>query len=311
MRKPKRAGKPRVRALAPLLAFLVTAALVSTRADAQEKKEAKKEAAASCGDCHEQAAAFAANPHARGQRKAGDKTPLASAVCESCHGDGTKHMEAGGDKSLIQVLKGRAGAETCLSCHKKSTEHASFKNGVHASTEQVNCLTCHSIHKAERKEAHLLVSESVALCQTCHESVVESFKSYPYTHRLKPGALSCVSCHVMHSQSGSHALKQTKGGEPGCVTCHSETRGPFAFPHVTGVAGDCATCHKPHGSSYQHMLKRATVAQQCLECHSTLSGGTLGSQPPSVHNLSLPRWQNCTVCHTAVHGSNRSPQLLK
>lgn len=83
------------------------------------------------------------------------------------------------------------------------------------------------------------------------------------------------------------------------------------FEHVTGVAGDCTSCHRPHGSSYPHQLIRATVAQQCLECHSTLSSGTLGSQPPAVHNLQVARWQNCTVCHTAVHGSNRSPRLLK
>lgn len=266
---------------------------------------------AACADCHEQAAAFAANPHARGRRKAGDKTALANVVCESCHGDGTKHMEAGGDKSLIKVLTGRVGAETCLDCHKKSTEHASFRDGVHGSTDRVNCLSCHAIHKAERREPYLLAKNSVELCGTCHQSVVTSFKSMPFAHRLKPGSVSCLSCHVAHSESGSHALKETRGGEPGCVTCHSETRGPFAFEHVTGVAGDCASCHKPHGSSYPHMLKRAAIAQQCLECHSTLSTTTLGSQPPSIHDLRLPRWQNCTICHTAVHGSNRSPLLLK
>ena len=58
-------------------------------------------------------------------------------------------------------------------------------------------------------------------------------------------------------------------------------------------------------------LKRATVAQLCIECHSPLTTGTLGSQPPSFHNLRLPRYQNCTTCHVAVHGSNRDPQLLK
>jgi hypothetical protein len=38
---------------------------------------------------------------------------------------------------------------------------------------------------------------------------------------------------------------------------------------------------------------------------------TAGSQPPSFHNISNPRFQNCTTCHVTVHGSNRSPQLLK
>jgi len=123
--------------------------------------------------------------------------------------------------------------------------------------------------------------------------------------------MSCVSCHDPHGRPANHAVRQTRAGEPGCVSCHSEKRGPFVYPHVTGVAGSCTSCHRPHGSPYPHQLTRATVANQCLECHSTLSTGTLGSQPPSFHNISLPRYQNCTTCHTAVHGSQRDPQLLK
>jgi DmsE family decaheme c-type cytochrome len=103
----------------------------------------------------------------------------------------------------------------------------------------------------------------------------------------------------------------TRTGELPCFGCHAEKRGPFVFEHVTGVAGDCLSCHEPHGSSNPKELVRARVDRLCLECHSTLSAETLGSQPPSFHNLSLPRYQNCTTCHVAVHGSNLSPALLK
>ena len=58
-------------------------------------------------------------------------------------------------------------------------------------------------------------------------------------------------------------------------------------------------------------LTRPTVSQLCLECHSPISGGTLGSQPPSFHDLLSPRYRNCTTCHVAIHGSNSSPELLK
>jgi hypothetical protein len=60
------------------------------------------------------------------------------------------------------------------------------------------------------------------------------------------------------------------------------------------------------------MLLWARVEQLCLSCHSQTGGPrTYGSQPPSFHDLTLPRYRNCTTCHTAVHGSNLSPQLLK
>jgi predicted CXXCH cytochrome family protein len=83
------------------------------------------------------------------------------------------------------------------------------------------------------------------------------------------------------------------------------------FPHVSNVVGDCMSCHQPHGSSNPNALTRSQVYQLCLECHSPIEGGTLGSQPPSFHDLLSPRYRNCTTCHVAIHGSNMSPQLLK
>ncbi|MGA7991598.1 MAG: cytochrome c3 family protein, partial [Thermoanaerobaculia bacterium] len=263
-----------------------------------------------CADCHDEAKIFASNPHTRGYRAAHGGV-AGNAVCETCHGDGTKHMEAGGDKSLIKGLHGRTGADTCQTCHKQSAERASFWNGVHASSEAVNCLSCHSIHKSGKGQKALLQSDPNTLCASCHGDVKASFTAEPFAHRLKDGVMSCVNCHDPHGRPANHAVRQTRAGEPGCVSCHSEKRGPFVFPHVTGVAGSCTSCHRPHGSPYPHQLTRATVYTQCLECHSTLSTGTLGSQPPSFHSLSLPRYQNCTTCHTAVHGSQRNPQLLK
>ena len=271
---------------------------------------AKVEAGPACADCHDEAKFFAGNPHLRGYRAAHGGA-AGNAVCATCHGDGTKHMEAEGDTSLIVSLRGRSGSEVCATCHKQSAERSSFKTGVHAPSEAVNCLTCHSIHKSDPKQASLLVKEPTNLCATCHQDAASSFRTLPYAHRLREGALSCVSCHDPHGRSYKHAVRETRGGEPGCVSCHAEVRGPFVFTHVNGVVGDCTSCHVPHGSSYPHQLQRATIAAQCLECHSTLSTGTLGSQPPSFHNITLPRYQNCTTCHVAVHGSQRSPQLLK
>jgi len=107
-------------------------------------------------------------------------------------------------------------------------------------------------------------------------------------------------------------LKLTRAAELACVGCHSEKKGPFVYPHVGEMTGDsCLTCHEPHGSNNMKRLKRARVDQLCLECHTRLGANVLGSQPPSIHNLTQPRWQNCTTCHPAIHGSNRSPRLLK
>lgn len=280
-------------------------------ATAATEQEAAPEAEATplCSDCHDLAATFHANPHARGGIKKG---VVPNNLCTSCHGDGTAHMEAGGDPTLIFKPVGLEGSnKSCMTCHDVTTDRITRHAGVHANSAAVNCLTCHSIHKAAPIAAHLLAKPQQALCSSCHATQSASFRNKPYAHRLGRGGMECSSCHEPHGRPGAENVRATKTGEIACLNCHSEKRGPHVFEHGGAALGDCTTCHEPHGSSNPKQLKRATIAQVCLECHSPTGTGTLGSQPPSFHNLLLPRYQNCTTCHVAVHGSNRDPQLLK
>jgi DmsE family decaheme c-type cytochrome len=256
-----------------------------------------------CSECHDTvAAAFATNPHARTAAKLGDK-----AICESCHGDGTQHA-AEGDKSLIKLPQGSSGAATCMSCHQGGLNFAVSGKGAHA-TGKVYCGDCHSVHGASPAARSLLRTPGSEACMKCHPDQAHQFMR-PFAHRLGDDAMSCASCHDPHGGKGMKSLKRTRAGELPCVGCHTDKRGPFVFPHVNDVAGNCMTCHEPHGSINEKRLVRSRVEQLCLECH-TSTKGFLGSQPPSFHDLRSPRYQNCTSCHTAVHGSNASPLLLK
>jgi DmsE family decaheme c-type cytochrome len=263
-----------------------------------------------CADCHtDLVAAFARNPHARWSHKG--KAPDIEEFCSTCHGDGTKHIEGGGDAAEIQKFHGAEGAELCLSCHEKTNEHASFAMGFHANSAAVNCLSCHAIHGNVKTEPFLLAKKPGELCQTCHAGIVAAFRNKPYAHRLDRGGMTCLDCHDPHDRKGQ-TVKLTRAGELACLNCHAEKRGPFVFDHVTGTAGDCLSCHQPHGSNNPKMLLWARVDQMCLSCHSQTGGpATAGPQPPSFHDLTLPRYRNCTSCHVAVHGSNLSPVLLK
>lgn len=277
---------------------------------AQEMPEPEPEQATmSCGDCHELAQTFVMNPHARGAVENG---VVSNGTCETCHGDGTAHMEAGGDPSLIAVPRGRGGADgICMMCHDTATDQKSHRASVHANSEAVNCMSCHSIHQAGQRR-YLLAENDPVLCATCHFTQTASFRGKPFTHRLGTGTMGCTTCHEPHGPAARRsALRTTASGEMACAACHQEKNGPFVFEHGAMAAGDCMSCHDPHGSTNPHQLKRATVAQLCLECHSPTTHSTAGSQPPSFHNISNARFQNCTTCHVAVHGSNRSPQLLK
>src|SRR5437762_12320570 len=64
-----------------------------------------------CSTCHEQAKQFIYNPHARGAVK---NKEVPNDICATCHGDGTEHIEAGGDKTKIKKPVGKEGAnEPC------------------------------------------------------------------------------------------------------------------------------------------------------------------------------------------------------
>jgi DmsE family decaheme c-type cytochrome len=255
-----------------------------------------------CAQCHDDvAAAFALTAHGLPQR--------AGATCVACHGDGERHMDEG-DPALIRKPLGRDGQGTCLTCHAPVLSQAVAVTAAH-SHAGVFCDACHVVHPgAGAPPVHLLREQPLALCTSCHPSQEAAFRR-PFGHDLRDSGVTCVSCHDPHGGRGARSLVLDRSGEGPCVTCHAEKRGPFVFPHVGSTAGSCLSCHQPHGSSNPMALTRAKVAQLCLECHSPTTGGTLGSQPPSFHDLLSPRYAQCTVCHVAIHGSNSSPSLLR
>ena len=256
---------------------------------------------ASCADCHDELAAkLAATAHGLTQRGA--------PTCQTCHGEGKGHME-NGDKSLINRPAGARGEALCRSCHANISGRILTAEAVHPAAS-VNCFDCHSIHSGDAAHRLLRGGKPDALCARCHAAQAAEFHR-PYGHRLEASGVQCVSCHNPHAGTGKDSLNLDRSGQGPCVNCHAEKRGPFVFAHVGGVTGDCMSCHEAHASNNPRALKRPRIDQLCLECHSPITGGTLGSQPPSTHNLLSARYRNCTVCHVAVHGSNTSARLLK
>ena len=252
-----------------------------------------------CAMCHDDIAAdMATTPHGVAAR--------GGPSCEDCHGDGEAHMDEGGEPSLI----GRPSDDSCRSCHRSRTQPELVGREVHHN-RGVDCFACHTIHDGAQDRRPLLRQPAETLCFGCHTDLRARFNR-PYGHRLdRAGVVACVSCHDPHGTTDRAALKVQRDGEGPCFDCHSEKRGPFVFQHGTRLAGDCMSCHEPHGSNNPNALKRSRVDLLCLECHSPIAGTTLGSQPPSIHDLRSPRYRQCTVCHVAIHGSNSSPALLK
>ena len=253
--------------------------------------------------------------------------------CESCHGPGGKHLEDATVPGTIISFKNmnpKQVSETCLACHAGRETHNNFRRGEHWRND-VACTDCHSPHgtplqNMRNSDSQTYISEtslqnaSVAsvkilkmsepqLCISCHNETRSQFTK-PFHHRVLEGTMKCSDCHNPH---GGFEAKQTKlavGTDQVCVKCHANKQGPFAFEHAPLKTEGCSACHSPHGSSNPKMLNRSSVRQLCLECHSAITEQA-APNAPTFHNQANVRYVNCTICHTAIHGSNASNRFLR
>lgn len=281
-----------------MAAILFSGALQA--AQAQKPGYAGSDACAACHD--EISKAFAKNPHYAVQT--GTTWGWKGMACEACHGPGAKHAESA-DPALItnpKKLEPLKAGEICLKCHNSQPSHNGRVQSNHAK-DQVSCVTCHAIHKGPEKLRPTRASDINRMCASCHTSVWTKFL-LPYKHRLDVGAMSCTDCHNPHGSFLPGMLQTDAGNQIGCFRCHGRLRGPFTFEHPPVKMDGCPRCHEPHGSQNPRMLIRAEVRFLCLECHSNITAGkTIGGVPPAFHNLLSPRFRNCTICHTKIHGS--------
>ncbi|MEO5936640.1 MAG: DmsE family decaheme c-type cytochrome [Terriglobales bacterium] len=262
-----------------------------------------------CQACHEEVhKTFIKGPHWVND-KAKKVTADVGQGCESCHGPGKAHAEDPAEKgkirNLLTMARGKSSA-TCESCHQNTDEHINFQRSVH-NNNKVGCVDCHSAHQSKTPE-FLLKAATPQLCYQCHSEVKADFLK-PFRHRVQEKLITCSDCHNPHGGFNSKQTRATASQDAGCFRCHSEKAGPYVFEHAPVKTEGCVACHTPHGSTNPRMLKRSNVNLLCLECH-TLTVDSAAPAAPSFHNQAQ-KYQACTMCHTAIHGSNFSSVFFK
>lgn len=284
-----------------------------------------------CAACHEdQFNSFSNTKHSKLAKLESWKGKVQG--CESCHGPGKEHVEGGGDITKIISFKKKDTkqiSETCLGCHAGKESHNNFRRGEHW-RNNIGCTDCHSPHGALHSNAiagsttqlgevskqkpteateMMLKANEQQLCISCHNEMKAQF-SKPFHHKVLEGTMKCSDCHNPH---GGFELKQAKlsvGVDAACIKCHANKQGPFVFEHAPLRLEGCTACHTPHGATNPRLLKRNSVRQLCLECHSGITE-QLAPNAPSFHNQATVRFQNCTICHASIHGSNSSSVFFR
>jgi DmsE family decaheme c-type cytochrome len=261
-----------------------------------------------CQVCHEDTfLGFQKNPHALLEKS--ERWKKQGIACESCHQPAQAHAES---MEVVGIVTFRAETprridQACLECHGTTETHKGRSFSSH-SRNSVSCVSCHRIHQ----EGGDLVPRGASadeLCSSCHLDVRAAFNR-PFRHKLQEGAISCVDCHNPHGDPPPAMMTRVSANELVCLKCHADKRGPFPFEHAPVKLEPCSTCHEPHGSSNPRMMARHDVTRLCLECHTT-SLLNLGGSPPAFHDLRSARFQNCTICHSKIHGSFVSKDFLR
>jgi len=261
--------------------------------------------AQACLSCHDKRADFKDSIHGHAFQQL--KGISFEQSCETCHGPGSLHAAAGGDKSnpgyaMIKSFKTMTAVElnkTCLECHEDEGR-MHWMGSVHEK-RNVSCLACHSIHEPKDQKSLLIQPRVELVCAQCHKDIVAKTRRDAHMP-VEEGKMDCTSCHNPHGSSTPKMLKLASVNDT-CYSCHADKRGPFVWEHPP-VREDCLNCHDPHGSHNENMLN-ARLPFLCQRCH-------ISSRHPAIpYDFNVEKAGNnrimaegCTNCHSNIHGSN-------
>lgn len=252
-----------------------------------------------CQQCHKEIVeSYALDAHGKSGKFLRDSR---ATTCESCHGDGTKHIETLEARDIANPPKQTTAQanESCLQCHARDRKHDTWRGSQH-DRKDISCLTCHSAHHARSPEmmlARLNVEDTCLGCHTDKRKALYQRSTHLFRTEQRVMKVNCVSCHDPHGGEGRKML--VAGTTNGlCYQCHAEKRGPLLWEHAP-VQENCLTCHTPHGSNNVNLLTTRSH-QLCQQCHVNLLARHQTVAGFDVFTFN----KGCVSCHTQVHGSN-------
>jgi predicted CXXCH cytochrome family protein len=166
-------------------------------------------------------------------------------------------------------------------------------------------------------------------CVGCHEEIGKIYEKGPHSKteasQNAPAFAGCEGCHgpgKAHAEGGGDtstivSFKNLSRAESTriCLDCHqhNEHNANYLQSHHARSDVGCLDCHASHKARVQARLLKTSQPQLCYGCHQEAkpdsgkpSKAAKPAPPvPKPHN-EFGAGQECTSCHSAIHGSNSS-----
>jgi predicted CXXCH cytochrome family protein len=208
-----------------------------------------------CKECHSNVVnGFEGATHARLKATTDHDKSIG---CESCHGPGSKHVEAGGGAGTI--VNPSSSPETCFQCHLDKRAEFALPSAHPVQQGKISCNDCHEPHRGDATlGGGTQLAAANETCFKCH-----SAQRGPYVFEHEASREGCVSCHNPHGSVNDKLLKARN--QSLCLQCHYQQQtidGQLMIggrDHRAFVSrGTCwsAGCHEAvHGSHVNSSLR--------------------------------------------------------